>query len=172
MKLWDISIRQPVFMTMILIAGVVLGTISYFTMPVDLFPDVDFPVVVVTTVYPGASPEEVESQITSKMEGDLSAVSGLDEINSISAESVSTVILVFNLDASAVQAAQDVREQVDLLRNSLPADAQDPVVRRFNPTQAPIMLLAVADRTGATSPVDLRAQVEDYVQKPLLRVDG
>ena len=172
MKLWDISIRQPVFMTMILIAGVVLGTISYFTMPVDLFPDVDFPVVVVTTVYPGASPEEVESQITSKMEEDLSAVSGLDEINSISAESVSTVILVFNLDASAVQAAQDVREQVDLLRNSLPADAQDPVVRRFNPTQAPIMLLAVADRTGATSPVDLRAQVEDYVQKPLLRVDG
>ncbi|MCB0161138.1 MAG: efflux RND transporter permease subunit, partial [Caldilineaceae bacterium] len=150
MKLWDISIRQPVFMTMILIAGVVLGTISYFTMPVDLFPDVDFPVVVVTTVYPGASPEEVESQVTSKLEEDLSAVSGLDEINSISAESVSTVILVFNLDASAVQAAQDVREQVDLLRNSLPADAEDPVVRRFNPTQAPIMLLAVADRTGET----------------------
>lgn len=172
MKLWDISIRQPVFMTMVLLAGVVLGTLSYFTMPVDLFPDVDFPVVVVTTVYPGASPEEVENQITATMEEELSAVSGLDEINSISAESVSTVILVFKLETSAVQAAQDVREQVDLLRNSLPSDAQDPVVRRFNPTQAPIMLLAVADRTGETSPVDLRAQVEEFVQTPLLRVDG
>ncbi len=172
MKLWDIAIRQPVFMTMVLLAGVVLGSLSYATMPVDLFPDVDFPVVVVTTVYPGAGPEEVESQITEIIEEELSAVAGLDEISSISAESVSTVILAFKLDTPAIQAVQDVREEVGILRNRLPADAEEPVVRRFNPTQAPVMLLAVADRTGATPPDELRAQVEEYVQTPIMRVDG
>ena len=172
MKLWDISIRHPVFMTMILIAGIVLGTISYLTMPVDLFPNVDIPVVVVTTVYPGASPEEVEAQVTSIMEEELSAVAGLDEISSISAESVSTVIMAFKLETPAIQAAQDVREEVGLLRNRLPSDIQEPIIRRFDPTSAPVMLLAVADNTGQSSPVELRDQVEEFIQTPLLRVDG
>ncbi len=172
MKIWDIAIRQPVFMSMLLLAGVVLGTLSYFTMPVTLFPDVDFPVVVVTTVYPGAGPEEIESQVTDIIEEELSAVSGLDEISSISAESVSTVILAFDLDTPAIQAVQDVREEVGILRNRLPSDAEDPIVRRFNPTQAPIMLLAIADNTGDTPPDVLRAQVEEFVQTPLLRIDG
>ncbi|MCB0133232.1 MAG: efflux RND transporter permease subunit, partial [Caldilineaceae bacterium] len=142
------------------------------TMPVDLFPDVDFPVVVVTTVYPGASPEEVEAQVTSVMEEELSAVAGLDEISSISAESVSTVIMAFKLETPAIQAAQDVREEVGLLRNRLPSDIQEPIIRRFDPTAAPVMLLAVADNTGQSSPVELRDQVEEFIQTPLLRVDG
>ena len=172
MKIWDISIRNPVFMTMILTAGIVLGTIAYFTMPVDLFPDVEFPFVVVNTVYPGASPEEVENQVTDLMEEGLSSIAGLDEISSISAESVSTVILVFTLDTDANQASQDVRDQVSLLRNQLPSDVQEPIVRKLDPTAAPIMLLAIADNTGQTLPVDLREEVEDRVQAPLLRVEG
>ena len=172
MKIWDISIRNPVFMTMILVAGLVLGTIAYFTMPVDLFPDVEFPVVVVNTVYPGASPEEVENQITSLMEEELSSIAGLDEISSFSSESVSTVVMLFDLDTPAIQASQDVREEVGLLRNRLPSDVEDPIVRRFDPTAAPIMLLAIADNTGQTAPVDLREQVEEFVQAPLLRVEG
>lgn len=172
MKIWNIAIRYPVFMTMILLAGVVLGSIAYVTLPVNLFPDVEFPIVVVTTVYPGASPDEIERQVTSVIEEDLSGVAELDEISSISSESVSNIILVFKLDASADQAAQDVREKVDLLRNRLPDDAQDPTVRRFNPTASPVMLLAIADSTGVTRPADLRVQVEELVQAPLLRVDG
>ena len=82
MKLWDVSIRQPVFMTMILTAGIVLGIVSYTRMPVDLFPNVEFPVIVVTTVYPGASPEEVEDQITSLMEEELGAIAGIETVNS------------------------------------------------------------------------------------------
>lgn len=172
MKIWNTAIRYPVFMTMILLAGVVLGSIAYVTMPVDLFPDVEFPVVVVTTIYPGAAPDEVERQVTSIIEEDLSSVTGLDTINSISGENISNVILAFKLDTSADQAAQDVREKVDLLRNRLPTDAQAPTVRRFNPTAAPVMLLSIADRTGQTSPAELRSQVEEFVQAPLLRVDG
>jgi len=172
MKIWNIAIRYPVFMTMILVAGVVLGGIAYTTMPVDLYPDVEFPIVVVTTIYPGASPDEVERQVTSVVEEDLSGIAELDEISSISAENVSNVILVFDLNASADQVSQDVREKVDLLRNRLPDDAEDPAVRRFDPTASPVMLLAIADSSGATSPAELRAQVEDLVQAPLLRVEG
>jgi HAE1 family hydrophobic/amphiphilic exporter-1 len=172
MKIWNTAIRYPVFMTMILLAGVVLGSIAYFTMPVGLYPDVEFPVVVVTTVYPGAAPDEVERQVTSILEEDLSSITGLDQINSISAENVSNVILMFDLDASADQASQDVREKVDLLRNRLPTEAESPTVRRFNPTAAPVMLLAIADNSGQTSPAELRDQVEEFVQAPLLRVDG
>ena len=120
MKIWNIAIKYPVFMTMILAAGVVLGSIAYFTMPVDLFPDVEFPVVVVTTVYPGASPEEVENQVTSVMEEELSSIAGLDEISSFSSESVSTVVMLFKLETPAIQASQDVR-------SAQPQIAQRPV---------------------------------------------
>ena len=68
MKIWDISIRQPVFMTMVLIAGIVMGVFSYFRMPVDNFPNVEFPIVVVTTIYPGASPTEVQDNVTELLE--------------------------------------------------------------------------------------------------------
>ena len=172
MKLWDIAIRQPVFMTMILTAGVVLGIVSYTRMPVDLFPNVEFPVIVVTTVYPGASPEEVEDQITSIMEEDLGAIGGIEAVSSRSREGVSTLILQFNLDTEVDKANQEVRERVGLLRNRLPATVEEPIVRRFNPSDNPIMLFGVADRTGSRSPSQLRADVEDLIQGPLQRVPG
>src|SRR5215216_1147673 len=88
MKIWNLAIKQPIFMTMILTAGIVMGLLSYTRMPVNLFPDVEFPVVVVTTVYPGASPEEIEDQVTAKMEDELSTSSGLESIQSTSSEGV------------------------------------------------------------------------------------
>ncbi len=172
MKIWDIAINHPVFMTMILIAGIVLGGIAYTSMPVDLFPDVEFPVVVINTIYPGASPEEIENQVTTVMEEKLSGITGLDELTSISAESASTIIMQFTLETPATQAVQDVRDELALLRPELPDAAEEPIVRRFDPTAAPILLLAVADRSGTLTPVELRKQVEEFVQAPLLRVDG
>src|SRR5690554_3585911 len=100
MKIWDISIRQPVFMTMILTAGIVLGLVSFFRMPVNLFPEVEFPVIVVTTIYPGASPEEIEDQITEVLEEELGAIGGIETVSSRSVEGVSTLILQFDLDVS------------------------------------------------------------------------
>ncbi|MCC9076493.1 efflux RND transporter permease subunit [Litorilinea aerophila] len=172
MKLWDIAIRQPVFMTMILAAGIVLGTVSYFRMPVDLFPNVEFPVVLVTTIYPGASPEEMEQQVTKVLEEELSAISGIDSVISRSSEGLSTLILQFDLDQSVDKASQEVREKVNLVRNRLPDGIQEPIIRRFNPSDNPILLFGVADRSGQYAPVELRKLVEDIIQAPLQRVPG
>ncbi|NJN84057.1 MAG: efflux RND transporter permease subunit [Caldilineaceae bacterium] len=172
MKIWDLSIRQPVFMTMILLAGVILGLLSYFTMPVNLFPEVEFPVIVAVTVYPGASPEEVEDQVTTVLEEDLSAIGGIESLTSRSSEGVSTVILQFDLDTSVDSVSQEVQEKIGLLRNRLPDGIQEPVVRRFNPSDSPILLFGIADSTGQLSPTELRDLVEDEVQAPLQRIGG
>ena len=172
MKIWDVAIRRPVFMTMVLTAGVVLGIVSYFRMPVDLLPNVEFPVIVVTTVYPGASPAEVEKEITSVMEEQLGGLAGLDDLSSQSSEGVSTVILQFNLDMDVDKVSQAVREKVGVLGLTLPDDAEEPIVSRYDFTDAPILLLGIADTTGELSPAELRTLVEDDFQEPLERVDG
>jgi hydrophobic/amphiphilic exporter-1 (mainly G- bacteria), HAE1 family len=170
MKIWNLAIKQPIFMTMILTAGIVMGLLSYTRMPVNLFPDVEFPVVVVTTVYPGASPEEIEDQVTAKMEDELSTSSGLESIQSTSSEGVSLIILQYDLDLSVDKASQDVRDKVNLIRNSLPTGVQDPIVQTFNPTDQPILNFSIADKAGQLSPSQLRSLVEEEVQKPLERV--
>ena len=150
MKIWDLSIRQPVFMTMILTAGIVLGSVAFFRMPINLFPEVEFPVVLVTTIYPGASPDEVEEQVTSILEEELNSVNSIETITSRSAEGVSVIIMQFSLDASVDKVSQDVRDKVNLKRNELPRDILEPIIRRFNPTEAPIMLFGVADGSRIT----------------------
>ncbi|MCC6458564.1 MAG: efflux RND transporter permease subunit [Caldilineaceae bacterium] len=170
MKIWNLSIKQPVFMTMILTAGIVLGLLAYTRMPVNLFPDVEFPVIVVNTVYPGASPEEVEEQITARLEDELSTTSGLESIQSTSAEAVSTIILQFDLNLSVDKVSQDVREKVNLLRNQLPSGVQDPIIQTFDPTNLPILSFSVADQTGQLSPSELRKLVEEEIQAPLERI--
>jgi len=171
MKLWDVAIRQPVFMTMILAAGVVLGAASYFRMPVDIFPDVEFPIVVVTTVYPGGGPEEVENLITSVLEENLGAISGLDAISSRSSEGLSLVIMQFDLGQSADKVSQEVREKISLVRRDLPDGIEEPIVARFSMTDAPVIRLGVADKSGQKSPVELRIIAEDVILQPLQRVN-
>ena len=170
MKIWNIAIRQPVFMSMILLAGIVMGGLAFTSMPVSLYPDVEFPILVVSTVYPGASPEEVEDQVTAVLEKELTTVSGLDSIDSTSSEGVSVITMQFNLDLSVDQVNQDVLEKVNLLRNQLPADVQDPVIRTFDPNGLPILTFSVADRTGQLSLLDLRQLAEDDIQAPLERI--
>ena len=172
MKLWDLAIRQPVFMTMILLAGVVLGGYSYTRMPVDLFPNVEFPIVVVSVIYPGASPEEIEEQITSLLEDQLFSTSGIDTIQSTSGQGFSTIILTYQLDMAVDSVVQEVNEKIDLVRNRLPSGAQEPVVRRFNPTDAPVMRFGVADNSGQLTPAELRQFVDDVIKGPLEGIDG
>lgn len=170
MKIWDISIRQPVFMTMVLVAGIVMGIYSYFRMPVDLYPNIEFPIAVVTTIYPGASPTEVEDQVTRKLEDELATISGIDTVQSTSSEGLSNIILQFDLNMSSDKAVEQVREKVGLLRNSLPSGIQEPIIRRYNPSDQAVMQMSVADTTGQLTPVELRALVEETVQAPLQRV--
>lgn len=172
MKIWDISVRQPVFITMVVLAIVVLGIVSYLRIPVDLLPDVSFPVVSVSTSYPGASPDEVEDQVTSLLEESLGSLPGVDSITSTSSEGFSQIQIQFTLETDDEQAAQDVRERVSTLTNQLPRDANDPVVRQFDFSALPIMSFSVADTTGQYTPAQLRNLVEDEVQQPLERVRG
>ena len=172
MKIWDVAIRRPVFMTMVLTAGVVLGLVSYFRMPVNLFPDIEFPVIVVTTIYPGASPEEVEDQITTILEEELGGLAGIEELGSTSSEGVSTVVMQFDLDMDVDKISNQVQEEVGLLRNRLPAGIEEPLIGRFNFTDAPILLFGVADKTGTMTPLQLRTLVDEVFQAPLERVQG
>lgn len=170
MKIWNLAIKQPIFMMMILVAGIVMGILAFTRMPVNLYPDVDIPVVVVNTIYPGASPGEVKDQVTSVIEDELSTITGLDSIQSTSAEGVSTVILQFDLDLSVATVSQDVREKINLIRNQLPNDVLDPVVQNFDPNDMPILSFSIADQSGQLSQLELRDLVEDDIQASLERL--
>jgi len=172
MKLWDLAIRQPVFMTMILLAFVVLGAVSYTRMPVNLFPDVEFPIVAVTTIYPGASPQEVQDNISEKIESAVSSLAGVENVTSTSSEGFSVVVVEFAMDVPDEQATRQVLEQINQLQNQLPRDAQSPIVRRFNPAERPIVVFSISDTSGRLSPVELRRFVEEAIQRPLERVAG
>lgn len=172
MKIWDIAIKQPVFMTMVLLAGIVMGLVSYTRIPVDLFPDISVPVIVVNTPYPGANPDEVEETITKVLEEEFSSLSGLDSITSNTLEGLSSIILAFSFDIEVNDAAQRVQEKINAVENRLPADALDTTVQRFDPTAQPILSYGIADATGSMSLSELRAWTENNVQGKLQQAQG
>ncbi|MCP4165829.1 MAG: efflux RND transporter permease subunit [Chloroflexi bacterium] len=172
MRIWDVSIRNPVFTTMLMLLLVVLGLVSYLRMPVDLFPDISFPIVAVTTVYPGAGPDQTESQVTDLIEEEMSSLTGLDIISSESGEGFSVVIMQFTMETDADKASQDVRERLNSISNRLPTDALTPVVQRFDPDSEPIMIFALADTSGQYTPAELRKLAEQDIQQPLQRIPG
>jgi hydrophobe/amphiphile efflux-1 (HAE1) family protein len=172
MKLADISIRQPVFITMIMSAIVVVGLVAYSMIGVELLPDISLPIVAVTTVYQGASPEEVESQVTKPVEEAVSSLSGVDKVQSTSAEGVSVVIVAFKLETDPRRATTDVTDKVSLIRNKLPRDAFDPVIDRFDPSAAPIISFGVVAKSGGMSLDRVRSIVEDEMKPALERIDG
>ena len=125
----------------------VLGIFSFRRLPIDQFPDVDIPVVVVQTVYPGASPETVEREVTRRLEEAFNPVQGVDRITSISLEGVSQIIVEFDLGRNGDQAAQDIRARIDAVRRDLPEDIEAPVVQKFDPSAQPILSLALSSST-------------------------
>src|SRR5258708_21679133 len=110
-KLDEIGVRRPVFATMLILALTVVGIFSYFSLGVDLFPKIDLPTVTVTVTNPGSSPQEVETEITDKVEEDVNTISGIDELRSTSVEGVSQVFITFLLDKNADVAAQEARDE-------------------------------------------------------------
>jgi len=138
-----ISINNPVFATMMMAAFLVLGLFSYQRLAVEQFPDVSFPVVVVQTEYPGASPESVESDISRKIEEAINTISGIKTLSSRSYEGLSVVIAEFDLSVDPTVAAQDVREKVAVVKVGFRKEVKEPRVTRFNPDDLPIVSLAV-----------------------------
>ncbi|HEY0005201.1 MAG TPA: efflux RND transporter permease subunit [Pyrinomonadaceae bacterium] len=147
-KLAEICIKRPVFATMIILALVVVGSASYFKLGVDRFPSVDLPTVSIRTTLPGASPEEVESEISQPIEEAVNTVDGIDQLRSVNGQGMSFVIVTFNLDRDIDSAAQDVRDRVSTVIRNLPPDTLPPVVQKFDNDSSPVMTIALsADRS-------------------------
>jgi HAE1 family hydrophobic/amphiphilic exporter-1 len=167
-----VSIANPVMAVMVMMAFVVLGLFSYQRLAVDQFPNIDFPTVVVTMDYPGASPEIVESEVTKKIEEAVNTVAGISSLYSRSYEGVSVVIVEFNLDVDGRKAAEDVREKVGLIRPLLRDEVKDPRISRFDPAAQPIFNVALLSEDGSKSPQELTAWAEQVLQKRLENVRG
>ncbi len=161
-KLAEICVRRPVFATVIVLALVVVGGFSYFQLGVDRFPKIEFPWVTVSTVLPGAAPEEVETEITDKIEEAVNTISGIDEMMSTSSENVSVVQIGFVLEKDADVAAQEVRDRINTILGDLPADAEPPIIQKIESDAAPVIGIALS------GPATER-QISEYADKTLRR---
>ena len=171
-----VSLQNPVFATMAMLAIVVLGLFSYQRLKVDQFPNIDFPVVVVTTEYPGASPEIIESEISQKIEEGVNAIAGISSLISRSYEGQSVVVIEFQLYVDGRKAAEDVREKVAALRPSLRAEVKEPRVLRFDPASRAVWSVAVlpdaaSDPAGPQS-VQMTNWADQVLKKRLENVRG
>ncbi len=144
MKLSDLSIRRPVLASMLSLALVLFGVIGYTQLAVREFPDVDPPIVSVSTALPGANPQVVESAVTDILEEELSTVEGLRTLTSSSAEGFSNITLEFNLDRDVEASAQDTRDKVARIRGRLPEDVEEPVVAKQDADAQPFFWLALS----------------------------
>src|SRR5215471_14068086 len=136
----SVCVKRPVFATVLVLTIAVVGVIGYFKLNLDRFPNVDFPIVTVVTVLPGAAPQQIETEVTDKIEEAVNTISGLEELQSISTEGVSQLIVRFNLDKDVNLAAQEVRDQVATALPDLPEGTKNPVISKLDPDAAPVLL--------------------------------
>jgi len=169
MKLADVSIKRPVFATVMVGVLAVFGVWAYPKIPIDMYPEVEFPIVTVTAVYPGADPETIESRVVDKLEEAISTVNGIKVMRSTSMENVGLVFVQFELERKADQAVQDVRDKVSSALKNLPKDLEPPIVERVDINAAPIMALALA---GPMEKRDLTALAKDVVKQRLQALNG
>ncbi len=140
----SLCIRQPVLTWVLMLVFVVIGVFGYFSLGVDLFPKVDFPAIVVTTTENGAAPEEIETELTDKIEGAVNTISGIDELRSTSSQGVSLVIIAFNLDKNPDVAAQEVRDHINNVLPDLPKGIDQPIVSKVDPDASPILYVTLS----------------------------
>ncbi len=169
MILSSVSIKKPIMMTMVILAFVIFGIVSFTRLPIDLMPDVEFPFVTVQTIYIGAGPEDIETSVIKPLEEQLSTVNELKNITSFCMEGVGFILLEFNMGVDPDIAAIDVKDKVDQILLELPDDLQKPVVGKFDINDQPIVDLAL---TGPGTPEQLRRMAEDDVKERLLRIGG
>jgi len=168
-KLARICIERPVFATMLILALVVLGVSAYMKLGVDLYPKIDFPVVTVTTTLRGASPEEVETQVTKRIEESVNTVSGIDELRSLSAEGVSITWVTFVLEKDPDVGAQEVRDKVASITRDLPRDVDPPVIEKLSTDASPVISVVVSSRRDLRETTKI---VDDQVKKNIESIDG
>lgn len=165
-----ISIQRPVFASMLMFACLVLGLFGLQRLNVDHFPDVNFPVVVIQTHYPGASPESVEQDVSQPIEEAVNSLEGIKTVLSRSFSGASTVIAEFDLKKDAQLAAQEVRDKMSQVRPTLPDDVEEPIIARFNPEDRPVISLAIT--SPLWSPATLHHFADNTLLKTLRTVGG
>ena len=170
MFLSDVSIKRPVFATMMMLALVTLGLFSYRRLSIDEWPDITFPFIAVQTVYPGASPETVERDLTRKIEEAVNPISGVKNLTSSSLEGLSMVFIEFELNTNEMDAQQDVRAKIETIRDELPEEIETPLVLRFDPSEEPILSLALRSETRSLR--ELTNISDELIRRELESVEG
>ncbi|MFM7140436.1 MAG: efflux RND transporter permease subunit, partial [Alphaproteobacteria bacterium] len=169
MKLAEVCIRRPVFATMLVTLFVVLGLLSYQSLGVDLFPNVDFPITTVTATLKGASVEEVETRVTKPIEEAVNTIEGIDELSSVTKEGFSRVLVQFVLERKNSEAAQDVRDKVATILTKLPQGMDPPVVAKFDLDASPVMRIAVS---GDRDPRELTEIARKRIKEDIETLGG
>ena len=167
-----VSIHNPVMAVMVMMALVVLGLVGIDRLKVDQFPNVEFPTVVVSTDYPGASPEVVEIEVTRRIEEAVNTIGGISQLFSRSYEGLSVVIIQFDLSMDGRKAADDVREKVALVKPTLRTEVKESRIQRFDPASRPVFTLALTSPDGSRTPTELSDFAERVVKKRLENVRG
>jgi HAE1 family hydrophobic/amphiphilic exporter-1 len=170
MFLSDLSIKQPVLATMLSVSLVVLGIYSYRELSVDLFPDIEIPVLTVQTLYPGASPQTVEREVTRRIEESLNTISGVRHISSTTTEGISAIVIEFRLGTNIHTAQQDAQAKVGALRTDFPQGVEEPVIQRFDFSALPVISTAVESPTADIK--TLSSIAEKSIKKRLENVPG
>ncbi|QFT88383.1 Swarming motility protein SwrC [Bacillus sp. THAF10] len=170
MKIAKLSVLRPIAMSMVIILMLILGAVSMRSMTVDLFPELTFPIVAVTTTYEGAGPEEIENLVSSPLEDAMSTLPNVESVTSISRTGGSLVLVAFTWGTNMDFAALDMRERIDSVRDFLPPGANLPRVLRFNPSDLPIIQLAITDPSGEMTKAKQLAEQE--IEPQLNSVDG
>ena len=164
-----LCVKRPVFATVLILSLTVIGAFSFTRLGVDRFPKVDFPTVLITTVQPGAAPEQIETEISDKIEEAVNTIRGIDELRSVSSEGISQVVVSFVLDKDTNVAAQEVRDKVNGVLPLLPKTIQQPRVDKFDPDAAPVLSLALS----AGKPVrDITEYADKVLRRQLESVNG
>src|SRR5512140_2132840 len=170
MFLSDLSIKRPVFATVLMLALVTLGIFSYRRLAIDMFPDIEIPVLSIVTKYPGASPETVEREVTKRIEQAVNPISGVKHVMSTSREGLSTVVVEFNLEVKINDAAQDARSKISAIRNDLPRAIDEPIIQKLDIGGMAIVSLAV--RSSQLTPRELTTIADRRVKRRLENLPG
>ncbi|OPY61105.1 MAG: Multidrug resistance protein MdtC [Pelotomaculum sp. PtaU1.Bin065] len=169
MTLSDLSIKRPVLATVMILILVALGVSSAFTLKVNDFPNFDIPYVTVTITEPGVSAQQIENDVTKRVEDAVSQVSGVKHITSYSNDSISTVLIEFTMETSQAEATQNVRDKISASRGDLPDDIDEPIITKLDINSQPIVSLAVG---GSLSARELTNLVDDQIKPQLQKVNG
>ena len=170
MILSDLSIKRPIFAAVLMLALVTLGLFSYRRLSVEMFPNVEIPVISIVTKYPGASPETVERELSKRIEEAVNQVAGVKHVISFSRESVSTVVVEFRLEEKLNDVAQEARAKITSIRGQLPSGIEEPIIQKLDFNAMPVASMAV--QSNAVSPRDLTVLVEKKIKKRFESVAG